>query len=103
MSLYDNDEKMEIREQKFLSFLFPLKSKITLIYILIQWLIGSFLAYYLGGKIFDLIGSAFLIVSAFNIGRYIELKLYNNINPLFKYLIIFLSYMAMQFIGLQIF
>ena len=87
-------------KDKILNIVLPDIEKISILYILSQFIIGILLKYLLGGTVFDFIGHFVIFLSALNVVILIEKYLKRKLNLIFSIIIIGGSFILMQMLGI---
>jgi len=89
-------------KDKILNIVLPDIEKISILYILSQFIIGILLKYLLGGTVFDFIGHFVIFLSALNVVNLVEKHLKKKLSTVFSMLIVGVSFILMQMLGITL-
>lgn len=87
-------------KDKILEIVLPPVEKLSVLYVLVQLLIGILLKYLVGGTVFDLIGHLLIFLSAINVKNLVEKYIKRDLNTVFSIIIIGGSFILMQMLGI---
>lgn len=87
-------------KDKILNILLPDVEKISVLYVLFQFIIGIILKYVIGGSVFDFIGHFVIFLSALNVANLVEKYLKRKLNIIFSVVIVGGSFILMQMLGI---
>lgn len=87
-------------KDKILNIVLPPIEKISILYVLSQFIIGIILKYALGGTILDFIGHLVIFLGALNVANLVEKYLKRKLNIIFTIVIVGGSFILMQMLGI---
>lgn len=87
-------------KDKILNIVLPPIEKISILYVLFQFIIGIILKYALGGTILDFIGHFVIFLGALNVANLVEKFLKKKLNIIFTIVIVGGSFILMQMLGI---
>lgn len=89
-------------KDKIFNIILPKIEKVSILYVLVQFIIGIFLKYVNGVLIFDFIGHLVIFLSALNVVNLVEKYLKRKLNIIFSIVIIGGSFLLMQMLGMML-